>query len=53
MYIHILCGLLSCDNSPMCKKCCCLIAHCYTFDADSQRPMDYELSLLPKVGYVY
>ncbi len=29
--VHILSGLLSCDSSRICKKCC-VFAHCYTFD---------------------
>ncbi len=30
------------------SKKCCVFAHCYTLDDDSECPMDYELSLLPK-----
>ncbi len=33
----------------MCKKCCCVFAHCYTLDDELKRPMDYDLSLLPNV----
>ncbi len=33
----------------MCKKYCHVFTHHYTLDDDSERPMDYELSLLPKV----
>ncbi len=39
---------LSCDNSSMCKKCCCVFAHRYTLDDDSEHPMDHEISLLHK-----
>ncbi len=47
LYIRILCGLLSCDSSSMCKKCCVFTRH-YILDEDSERPFDYEPSLLPK-----
>ncbi len=40
LFICILYGLLSCDTSPICKKCCCIFAHCYTLDDDSERPID-------------
>ncbi len=45
VYLCILCGLLSCDSSHICK--CCVFAHRYTLDDDSGCPMDYELSLIP------
>ncbi len=45
----ILCGLLSCDCSPLCKKCCCVFAHHYTLNDDFEFPMDYQLSIFPKV----
>ncbi len=43
--MHILCGLLSCDSSPICKKRCCVFAHHYTLDDGLECPMDFELSL--------
>ncbi len=46
LHICILCGLLSCDSSPICKRYCHVFMHYYT-DDDSERQMDYELSLLP------
>ncbi len=30
-------------------KKCCVFAHCYTLADNSECPMDYELSLLPKI----
>ncbi len=45
----ILCGLLLCDISSICKKCCCVVAHHYTLDINLESPMDYQLSLLSKV----
>ncbi len=39
---------LSCDSSPICKKCF-VFAHHYTLDDDSECSTYYELSLLPKV----
>ncbi len=46
-YIHELCGWLSCDSSPMCKKywlCLCTPLHsCWWFGM----PLDYGLFLLP------
>ncbi len=47
--IRILHGLLSCDSSRICKKCCHVFAHCYTLDDNSEHPMDYDLSLLPNI----
>ncbi len=41
-------GLLLYDSNPISKKCCDNIAHHYTLDDDSECPMDYQLSLLPK-----
>ncbi len=48
LYIPILCGLLSCDSISICKKCCHVFAHHYTHDENLERPMFYELFLLPK-----
>ncbi len=47
LYMYIAYGWLSCDSSPICKKCYCVFAHNYTLDDDSEHQMDYELSLLP------
>ncbi len=33
----------------ICKKCSCVFVHHYTFDDDSERPIGYELFLLPKI----
>ncbi len=52
LHKRTLCGLLSCDSSPMCRKCCCVFAHNYTLDDDSEHPMDYVLYLLPKGIYI-
>ncbi len=44
-YVHILCGLLSSDSSPIYKKCCHVFAHSYTLDDNLEHPMDNELAL--------
>ncbi len=52
LYIYIFCGLLPCDSSPVCKRCCHVCAHHYNFNDDSKCAIDYELSSLPK-GFPY
>ncbi len=47
-YVHIVCGLLLCDSSPIYKMCCCL-SHRYTLSDDWQRLIDCQFSLLSKV----
>ncbi len=53
MPMYIFCGSLSRDRSLISKKFCCVFAHCYTLDDDSECTLDYELSLLPKVFPYY
>ncbi len=52
-YWRILCDLLSCDNSTMCKKCllylCAPLCSCWRF----RLPLDYELSLLAREIYFF
>ncbi len=45
----ILCGLLSCDSSPYVRSVGHVFAYINTRDDDSERPMDYEISLFPNV----
>ncbi len=49
LYVRILCGLFSCDSSPYVRSAGHVFAYLYTLDDDSECPMDYETSLLPKV----
>ncbi len=49
--VCILCGLLSCDSSHICKKCCCVFGHRHTLDDNSDYSMEYKLSLMPKVTF--
>ncbi len=37
-------------DSPISRMCCHVFTHCYTLDDDSERPMDYELSI-PLKGF--
>ncbi len=52
LYVHILCGLLSCVSNPVCKKywwCLHTPLHvCWWFGT----PLDYELSLLRNVLFL-
>ncbi len=52
LYVHILCGLLSSDSSPYVRSVDHMFAFLYTLDEDSERPMDYESSLLRTVLHV-
>ncbi len=46
LYVHILCGVLSCEGSSMCKSTVCVFTLAYTPIDDSECPwIVYELSL--------
>ncbi len=45
IWLSLRCGLLSCDSSSICKRCCHVFALHYILEDDLECPMDYELPL--------